>query len=130
METKDLAAEIIAIERAALEKWNNGNPDGYLELLSDDITYFDPSLDKRFDGYEKMQTYYEGARGQVHVDRYDMVDPKVQASGNMAVLTFNLYSYKGEEVYKWNCTEVYHKKEDGKWEIIHNHWSFIRPMDM
>jgi len=48
----------------------------------------------------------------------------VQGNDSMAVLTYNLNSYSDG---KWNCTEVYCLENDGKWRIIHNHWSFTKP---
>jgi hypothetical protein len=48
--TEELSATIIALEKAALEKWNQGDPSGYLDLSAEDVTYFDPSLEQRMDG--------------------------------------------------------------------------------
>ncbi len=124
---ENITQTIIAIERAALEEWNRGNPSGYLDIFTDDITYFDPYQDKRIDGLENMRAFYESLRGKIWVDRYEMIDPVVQTSGNMAILTYNLYSYSGDAVYKWNCTEVYRLEGSG-WKIAHNHWSLIKPL--
>jgi len=119
---------IIALEKAALEEWNKGNPSEYLAIYAEDITYFDPFQEKRIDGLDKMTAFYESLRGKGSVERYEMIDPKVQATTDMAVLSYNLNSYAGDTVYKWNCTEVYRLQEDGKWKIVHNHWSFIKPL--
>ncbi len=127
---KNIETMIIALEKAALEEWNKGNPDAYLAIYAEDITYFDPFQERRINGLDKMRTFYEGLRGQASVDKYEMIDPKVQVAGETAVLTYNLVSYSGEAVYKWNCTEIYRRDSNGQWKIIHNHWSFIRPMDM
>ncbi len=130
MDTQQIAAEILALETVALDAWNRGNPTPYLELLSPDITYFDPFLEKRKNGFESMRIFYEGLRGKGETDRYEMVDPVVQLYGSVAVLTYHLHSYAGGIHYPWNCTEVYRQQENGKWQIVHNHWSFIRPMDL
>jgi hypothetical protein len=29
-------------------------------------------------------------------------------------------------VSRWNSTEVY-RRIDGKWRIVHSHWSFTKP---
>jgi len=42
MEKYSVIETIIALETAALEAWHNGNPSPYLELYSNDFTYFDP----------------------------------------------------------------------------------------
>lgn len=125
-----LADKIIALEKGALEQWNKGNPDGFLKIYAEDYTYFDPFLKKRVDGFGAIEKLYNDIRGQVSVDRYEMVDPVVQGTKDIAILTFNLYSYSGNEIYKWNCTEVYKLQLDKDWKIIHTHWSYIRPMDM
>ena len=70
--------------------------------------------------------------GKVSVSRYDMINPRVQQHGSVALLTFNLISYQrqpdGSEraVARWNSTETY-TRVDGQWRIIHSHWSYIRP---
>ena len=130
MNKESITAQIISLEKSALEEWNKGNPSGYLEILADEITYFDPFQEKRIDGGNNMHVFYEGLRGQVKVEKYEMIDPVVQISDDMAVLTYNLNSYAEDILYKWNCTEVYRLYPDNCWKIIHNHWSFIRPMDM
>ena len=63
----------------------------------------------------------------VHVEKDDILNPKVQAVENMAVLTFNLVSYGKEKQTKWNCTEVYRREESGDWKIISTHWSITKP---
>jgi len=117
---------IIRMEKTALERWNNGDPSGFLEISAEDVVYFDPMTEQRLDGLEKLTELYGKIRGEIHVDKYDMINPKVQSVSDMAVLTFNLISYTGETGYKWNCTEVYRLDND-KWKIIQTHWSLTQP---
>ena len=122
---------IIALERAALDRWGKGDPEGYLSNYSTDVTYFDPFQDKRIDGQATMRTLYGPIAGKVNVPRYEMINPKVQRDGNIAVLTFNLVSHSprpnGDTVLvRWNSTSVYQLKS-GKWKEIHSHWSFTKP---
>jgi hypothetical protein len=35
------------MERAALDRWGKGDPEGYLELMARDVTYFDPTSSDR-----------------------------------------------------------------------------------
>lgn len=128
MSHTDIAQMIIALETAALEQWNQGNPSGYLDLYAADITYFDPFFEKRLDGIEALRTYYEGARGQVQVDKYEMIDPVVAVTETMAVLSYNLVSEAGGKIWRWNCTEVYRLEAPGVWKIVHNHWSPVKPL--
>lgn len=118
---------IISLEKSALEKWNNGNPSGFLDLSADDVVYFDPMTEKRLNGKSELTALYENLRGKIHVDHYELIDPKVQATEKMAVLTYNLVSREKDVVYKWNCTEVYRLEPDGNWKIIQTHWSLTRP---
>jgi hypothetical protein len=114
---------IIQLEKAALERWNSGDPSGFLELSTSEVTYFDPFLQKRLDGLDTLTALYESIRGQVHVDKYELIDPQVQATDNMAVLTFNYVAHSGDLVFRWNCTEVYRMEATRAWKIIHTHWS-------
>ena len=127
--------EIIALERAALQRWINLDPQGYLDLYLPDLTYFDPRTDKRLDGREAMIAYVAPMKNMKvpFTDRrYEMIDPKVQFFGDVALLTFNVVNYgklPGQPegaLSRWNSTEIYRRVE-GKWRIIHSHWSFTKP---
>lgn len=121
-----VADEIIAMERAALDRWGRGDPSGFLEISAHDVTYFDPFLDRRIDGLVALTSYYEGIRGKVRIARYEMLDPTVVHVAQMAVLSFNFVSYGGnEDAFPWNCTEVYRNDPDG-WRIVQTHWSFTK----
>ena len=121
---KESTEMIVAMERAALERWGQGDPSGFLEICAPDVVYFDPYLEMRLDGREALSEYYEKLRGQVSIERFELLNPLVQFVGEGAVLSFNYVSYgKSEDAHRWNCTEVYRKLDDG-WKIIHTHWSF------
>ena len=126
------ADTVIAMERAALARWGKGDPQGYLEIMSPDITYFDPMQEKRVDGIAAMNQLLVPLTGKISVSRFDMISPRVQQHGDVALLTFNLISYQrqpgGSEkaVARWNSTETYARMDEG-WRIIHSHWSFIKP---
>jgi ketosteroid isomerase-like protein len=126
------AATIIALERAALDRWGAGDPHGYLEIMAADVTYFDPIQERRIDGLPAMTAVLLPFTGKIKVDRYDMLDPKVQQHGDAALLTFNLVSFRrgadGTEhaIAHWNSSELY-ARVDGGWRIVHSHWSFVKP---
>lgn len=122
---KDVVKTIIAMERAALDRWGKGDPSGYLEISAPDLVYFDPFLERRLDGLEALTRYYEALRGQIRIDRYEFIDPKVQVCGDVATLTFNLVSHTGTTQMRWNCTEVYQRRGD-RWLIIQTHWSITQ----
>jgi len=120
----DLTDTIIAMECAALDRWGKGDPSGFLEICAPDVVYFDPNLERRIDGLDALGKYYETIRGKVFIERYELLNPLVQCVGDAVVLTFNYISCGGaEDEYRWNCTEVYRRSEEG-WEIIQTHWSY------
>lgn len=120
----DVAQTIIALERAALERWGKGDPSGFLEICADDVVYFDPFQARRLNGIEELRALYESIRGTISVARFELVDPRVQAVDDMAVLTFNYVAGgTNEATSRWNCTEVYRRQAEG-WRIIQTHWSF------
>lgn len=124
----DVATTIIAIERAALERWVKGDPSGFLEISADDVVYFDPFQPKRLNGLAELRALYEPLRGLSRIASFEIVDPVVHAVADMAVLTFN-YVAEGasESMRRWNCTEVY-RRDAGTWRIIQTHWSITQPV--
>jgi hypothetical protein len=129
---EDVSAQVIALERGALDRWGRGDPGGYIEVYDPQVTYFDPFQEKRVDGLDAVKAMLAPITGKVRVSRYDMLDPKVQPHGDVAVLSFNLLSYQkqpdGTEpvVARWNATAVY-LRTGRTWKSIHVHWSFLKP---
>ena len=121
---EDATHEVVEMECAALVRWGMGDPSGFLEIYAPDIVYFDPGLERRMDGQAALTDYYEGIRGKVHFDRFQLINPRVQAAGDAAVLTFNYVSYAEQaEPSRCKCTEVY-RRAGRKREIIQSHWSY------
>ena len=118
-----VATDIINLERAALDRWGRGDPSGFLEICAPDVVYFDPFLERRIDGLAALTAHYDGIRGKIRIDRYELLNPHVQGDGNLAVLTFNYVSWGSEGESRWNCTEVY-RHDPGGWRIIQTHWSY------
>ena len=115
--------EIIAMEKAALARWGNGDPSGFLEISAPEVVYFNPYLASRLDGLDALIEDYEALRGTIFFDRFELINPLVQFVEDMAVLSFNYVSYKDGQDDRWNCTEVY-RKTKGAWRIIQSHWSY------
>jgi ketosteroid isomerase-like protein len=125
------ADPIIALERAALDRWGKGDPGGYLELYARDVTYFDPAREKRVDGIDAMKQILEPIRGLVKIDRYEMIAPHVHRAGDIAIFTYNLVSHSRRPdgsagVTRWNVSAVY-RQIDGGWRIVHHHFSYTKP---
>lgn len=131
--TDDVTGEILGQLRQALDRWGNGDIQGPLELYAPDITYFDPLQEKRVDGIEAMRRLYAPLAGKLKIAHYEIKDPKVQRYGDVAILTFNLVDdviqQPGGPVnvrVAWNCTQI-NVHRDGKWRVVHEHWSFVKP---
>ena len=125
------AESVIALERGALDRWGRGDPHGYLELYATDVTYFDPLRERRVNGLETMRKLLEPIKGLVKIDRYEMIEPRVQLAGDAAILTYNLVSYGRRPdgtamVARWNVTSVYVEME-GRMRTVHGHFSFTQP---
>lgn len=126
---EDPTAAIIALERSALDRWGKGDPMGFVEIADPQITYFDPSLERRIDGFAAFTRAMEAIKGKVQLDHYELVNPRVELGVDLAVLSFNYVSRKGSAESRWNSTEVYRRTERG-WKLVHSHWSQTQPTKM
>ena len=97
-----------------------------MEISDPQITYFHVMTDKRLDGLAALKALYEPYRGMPLYDSYEITDPKVQAAGDMAILTYIMVRHNGSVTTRWNATQVYQKKPQG-WRVIHSHWSQTKP---
>ena len=131
VDTKDqtVVDEILTLECSALDRWGNGDPAGFLELYAEDVSYFDPQTTMRLDGHTAMVEYYRPWMGQIHITRYEMLNPQVVVDVDMALLSYNLVNYKRDDygsesvANRWNSSSVY-RRRDGRWQLVHSHWSF------
>lgn len=123
---KDVESIIIALEKKALEQWNNGNPDGFIDLSADDVVYIDPAFAHKLEGKKALEDYYNTIRGKIKIDRYKMINPTVQLSATVAVLTYNYEARRDGQTFRMSCTEVYKSDVSNQWRIIHTHWSFVQ----
>lgn len=132
-EQETLAQHIIGLEKAALNKWFNGDTSGYNQLWSRrNFSYFDAVVSERIDSHTEIEKVLATIEGKLFADSYDFCNPRVQFSDDMSmgVLTYQLYAKTTLIDMAYNCIEVYHKETDGQWHVVHSTWSFIRPMDM
>lgn len=124
---------ILDLERAANERWNKGDCTGYFDIYSDELTYFDPATEKLLIGRQAVESHIRKLYRNPHIIRSEYLNPEVTVSndGNYAVLGYNLRNFVADEaggeklLTSWNSTEVY-RLTDGKWRIVHSHWSFAQ----
>ena len=119
---------ILAMERQGLDRWAQGDPLGMSDNFADDITYFDDiGAQTRLDGLEEMQKYLSSLDGKIPPHSYELIDPKVQVYGDIAILTLRYQSTSpnGELDPPWKATSVY-RLTDGEWHVVHAHWSVLK----
>ena len=122
---------IIALERAAMDRWGTGDPQGFIDIFADEVSYFDPSTERRVDGIEAMRALFAPIAGLVKLSRYEILNPDVYRRGDLAILSYNLVTYSqgadgAPRVTRWNTTEAY-ALIGGKWKIVHSHFSLTLP---
>ena len=126
-----ILGELMALESAAMERWRKGDPWGFIEISAPEVTYFDTGTPQRINGREALAAEYAQREGKIFYDVMDLIDPRVQVCGDLAVLVYRFLStwlnQDGSVSHRtpWNCTEVFSRKE-GQWSIIHTHWSLTR----
>jgi ketosteroid isomerase-like protein len=131
LDANGVSANIMALESTAMERWRKGDPGGFTELYAPEVTYFDTGTPLRINGREALQAEMKKREGKIFFDAMDFIAPRVQACGDLAVLSYRFLSTwlraDGSVSHRtpWNCTEVFIRIK-GKWKIIHNHWSYIR----
>ena len=124
---------VIALERGALDRWAKGDPQGFFDIMAPDQTYFDPITARRLDGHDAVKQHIAPFAGRIRIERFEMIESRVQRSGDLAVLTFNLVSHGAQmdggpkATVRWNATEVY-QRLNGSWKIVHSHWSYVTPV--
>jgi hypothetical protein len=124
----DAEQEVLSHERRALERWSRGDPLGFLEAASADVTYFDDiGAHTRLEGSDAFREYLSSLQGQIPPHAYEVQDPKVQLYGDTAILTLRYApsSEDGTPLTPWKATSVYHREDEG-WRMVHAHWSLVK----
>ena len=118
---------IITKEKAILDRWITGDTFGFIDAAAEEITYFDPGLEKRCTGKKEFHDWIAAFNGTFSFPAYELLDPQVQMHGDVGILTFNFIGFMqdGSKEY-WNTTEVY-KLIEGNWKLISSHWSQTKP---
>jgi len=128
---EDIAAQIVATERAGLHASDRGDVQMFLKLSTPDVVYTDPFIEKPIVGIAALTAYYATVFRPTENPAVtgEMLNERVQLMGDTAVLTFNYIGRKvdtQEIVRRWNAVEVYNKR-DGEWRIVNTHWSWTQP---
>lgn len=126
-----MTEDILSLEKAAMERWRNGDPWGFIEITAEEIIYMDVGQTRPVVGLEAFTAYMRQFEGKINFQRAEFIEPRVTVIGDAAVLSYNFRSTvlapdgKIASQTPWNATEVYFRRA-GQWKIVHTHWSFIR----
>jgi hypothetical protein len=119
--------QIITKEKYALDRWKTGDTFGFIDIAADEITYFDPGLEKRCTGIQAFRDHLAPAKGTFSFPDYELLNPTVQLHGDIGILTFNFAGIMADGSKDlWNSTEVYRLIKDD-WKLVSSHWSRTKP---
>ena len=122
-----IASQVIAREKASFVAWQNKDKAFFTDFLADDATYFgvkSPYLDTepKVNFLPKFESMVE----RFKIVDFQMYNPRVQAYGDAAVLTYNaavMADMGGQPMnYSSKVTAVY-VKQGNTWRIVHGHES-------
>jgi len=125
---EEIEQTILTLESQALDKWSKGDPTGFSKNFAADATYFDDiGAGMRLEGTEELTAYFASLDGKIPAHNYELVAPKVQVYGEVAILTLRYHatSLENEPGPPWKATSVYRLK-DGKWQVVHANWSLVK----
>ena len=125
---EDVEQDILSNQRKALDRWAAGDPLGFAVNFADDATYFDDiAAHTRLDGIEEIKKHLGSLEGKITAHNYEIVDPKVQVFGEVAILTLRYHgsTTDGQPGPPWKATSVYHLTNDN-WLVVHAHWSLVK----
>lgn len=115
--------EVIALTYKLWKAENENDMATRDKYVSDDYTEFNPSYSTRIDGKTKNFTLTDAnlAGGKSLAD--EMLNPKVQVYGDVAILTYNFAGViKGHDgnvtTSKAKSTRIY-VKMNGEWKLVH-----------
>ena len=116
--------DIYTQAESVMERWYKGDPFGWLDNMAEEMTYLSPFEKHRIDGKSTIVALMSPIEGQIHSPGFEMLDPDLHLGTDMAVFTYHLNELdeEGVQTYGWKVTEAY-RRMDGKWKMIHAHFS-------
>lgn len=89
---------ILSKENEALKRWGNSDVWGYLNLFTQDASYFDQGTKLKLSGYEAIKSYIAPSNGKIYVPGYKMANVDVKVDGNIGILTYNIYNLDEKKI--------------------------------
>lgn len=124
---KNVEQTILAQEHKWLDRWAAGDPLGLTENCAEDVTYFDDvAAQTRIDGLVELRNYLTSLVGKYPPHTYEIVDPKVQVYGDIAICTLHYNPIiNGKPDSPWKATDVY-RLTNGEWRLVHVNWTLVK----
>lgn len=126
--TQDEATEAIWGKiTAANEKWAAGDPMGFVDCAAPDVIWSDDlGAPNRVIGYEALNAYLEGFKGQIPAHQHVLIEPVFQFYGDMMIVSYRYQGTFEEEVgAPWKVTSVF-RYADGDWLSVHENWTEVK----
>jgi ketosteroid isomerase-like protein len=135
IDVKKVSETLLELERSLNERWSTGDCHAYLNNYHENISYFDPVVEKLLVGREAVIKHLLALYRNPHIVRSEYLNPHVIVSddGDLAVLSYNLNTFVANEaggdklLRAWNSTEVY-RLVDGQWRIVHSNWALTKSL--
>ena len=122
---QSISDQIIAREKASFDAWQRKDKAFFENYLSEDSTFFSPQnpyleTEPKVNFLPKFEKYAETFK----INDFQMHNPRVQAYGDTAILTYNSsvsISMGGQPInYTAKVTSVY-VKQGNTWRVVHAH---------
>ena len=68
---------IFTLENAAMERWRNGDPFGFVEQSADDIIYVDPGLTQPILGRADYAESMKQVQGKIYYHKSEFIQPRL-----------------------------------------------------
>jgi ketosteroid isomerase-like protein len=127
METLTPEEGLLAQAQSDLERWSQGDTEGYGQSAAEDVTYFhNAPAGGRIDGIQAFRELLSSLKGVIPPHNYEVVEPKVQLYGDVGVYTLQYHAIgpDGAVLARGRGTSVY-RQTGGTWEMVHTHWSVL-----
>lgn len=107
-------------------RWASGDPMGYIDCASDDITWMDDlGAPKPIIGKEALTAYLEGFKGQIPPHKHKLYEKNFQFYEDILIVT---YWYQGTidtiTLPPWKVSSIY-KYADNDWLSVHENWTKV-----
>jgi hypothetical protein len=111
----------------ANDRWSNGDPTGFVDVVAPDATYMDDiQAFYPIAGKEAFAKYAEALKGNIPVHEKELTDFMFQFYDDIVIITYRYNGIiDGVPANPWKVTSVYRYNE-GNWLSVHENWSMVK----